>query len=147
MGVGLLRNQQAPRGEILKHLSQCDRSLVKLQVSIDGATAETNDRIRGKGSFADATAGLREASRLGFETSLTTAVTATNYDQLLQLTELAKELGAKAQHLMWLHKRGRIIEDANTMFPDVPRLIDEVCAARRIPPGFYRGFASLEFGA
>ncbi len=127
----ILSNATLFQGELLKQLEQCDRELVKLQISVDGASPETNDPIRGRGSFANATQGLQRASRLGFDTSLTTAVTATNCDELVRLTELAKELGAKAQHLMWLHKRGRILEEGNDLFPAMPKLIETVRATKR----------------
>ena len=127
----ILTNATLFRGDVLKQLQQCDRALVKLQVSVDGATPATNDPIRGIGSFEGATAGLRTASSLGFETSLTTAVTATNVRELPQLAELAHALGAKAQHLMWLHKRGRVMEDGNGFFPRLPDLIEMVRATKR----------------
>jgi len=109
----ILTNASLFRGDILRRLDQCDRALLKLQVSIDGATSETNDAIRGKGSFVAATEGLKRVGELGFETSLTTVVTARNAHDLMQLTELANSLGAKAQHLMWLHKRGRVVEGSD----------------------------------
>jgi len=127
----ILTNATLFQGACLKRLDDCDKTLLKLQVSVDGATPATNDHIRGKGSFEAATTGLQRASALGFDTSLTTAVTATNCPELAQLTELAKALGAKAQHLMWLHKRGRIVERADGLFPDLPQLIEAVRTTKR----------------
>ncbi|MBI3323862.1 MAG: radical SAM protein, partial [Candidatus Omnitrophica bacterium] len=151
-GLIILTNATLFRGEILKRLGQCDRTLLKLQVSLDGASPATNDPIRGQGSFAASTDGLRQASALGFDTSLTTVVTGTNLHELTQLTDLAKALGAKAQHLMWLHKRGRVLEEpvssasrpkgsnghppsdgvgTNGFFVSLPQLIEVVRAVKR----------------
>ncbi len=127
----LLTNATLFRGALLKELASCDRQLLKLQVSLDGASPSTNDPIRGTGSFAASTEGLRHASALGFDTSLTTVVTATNCHELAGLTQLAKDLGAKAQHLMWLHKRGRVLEGTNGLFPTMPQLIDAVRSVKR----------------
>jgi len=127
----ILTNATLFQGERLAQLDVCDRALLKLQVSVDGASPATNDPIRGAGSFATATAGLTQASRLGFDTSLTTAVTTTNCGELVKLTHLARDVGAKAQHLMWLHKRGRILEEAKSFFPDIPRLIEAVRAVKQ----------------
>ncbi|MBI3088142.1 MAG: radical SAM protein, partial [Candidatus Omnitrophica bacterium] len=118
-------------GERLRRLEACDRLLLKLQVSVDGAVPETNDPIRGRGSFAASTEGLRRASALGFDTSLTTVVTGHNLHELTALTQLAKESGAKAQHLMWLHKRGRVLEGSDGFFVETPRLIELVRAVKR----------------
>ena len=41
-----------------------------ISFSLDGATAETNDPIRGKGSFAACTAGIRQAVARDFAASL-----------------------------------------------------------------------------
>ncbi|MBI2070698.1 MAG: methyltransferase domain-containing protein [Elusimicrobia bacterium] len=104
-----------PRLEALKTL---DRERLNFQVSLDGCRPETNDPIRGAGVFAKASAGLKTLNELGFATSLTAAVTKSNVRDLEQLPKLAKELGAKSVHLMWLHKRGRILEtDGSAAFP------------------------------
>ncbi|MBI1975950.1 MAG: radical SAM protein, partial [Candidatus Omnitrophica bacterium] len=52
--------------KLLGELSRLDRSRLKFQVSIDGADPETNDPIRGRGSFQAAVAGIRQLSPLGF---------------------------------------------------------------------------------
>ena len=127
----ILTNATVFRGEALKRLGDCDRRLLKLQVSIDGATPETNDAIRGQGSFAASTEGLRRAGELGFDTSLTTVIAARNAHELLRLTDLAKQLGAKAQHLMWLHKRGRVMEGHDGWFLSATQMIDAVRAVKR----------------
>ncbi|MBI3324942.1 MAG: methyltransferase domain-containing protein [Candidatus Omnitrophica bacterium] len=127
----ILTNATLFRGEWLKRLGECDRSLLRLQVSVDGASPATNDPIRGVGSFQAATEGLRRLREIGFDTSLTTAVTAGNCEELPALTELAKALGAKAQHLMWLHKRGRIIESQDGWFPSLERLVAAVREVKR----------------
>jgi len=96
---------QAPRRRVLESLN---RELVKFQVSVDGSTPAINDPIRGKGSFAATASGMQELARYGFEMTLTTVATGGNLDDLPNLTRLAKACGARAQHLMWIHRRGRV---------------------------------------
>ncbi len=105
----ILTNATLLKGEKAEGVKTLNRQKVRFQVSVDGASPETNDPIRGKGSFQSAVEGLRYLASLGFETSITTAVTGTNLQDLLGITRLARELGVKTQHLMWLHKRGRIV--------------------------------------
>ena len=97
-------------------LASLDRAKVRFQVSLDGASATENDRLRGPGSFEKASAGLRLLSSMGFETSLTAVPCRSNLATLPQLPALAKSLGASSFHLMWPHRRGR----ATAMLDDVP---------------------------
>ena len=136
----VLTNATLFRGERAEALKTLDRQRVRFQVSIDGASPETNDQIRGKGSFQAAVEGLRFLASMGFQTSITTAVTATNLQDLLGITRLASELGVATQHLMWLHRRGRIVSPekaghgsngngsnaAGSGFPSADQLIDLV---------------------
>ncbi|PIQ81557.1 MAG: hypothetical protein COV76_08280 [Candidatus Omnitrophica bacterium CG11_big_fil_rev_8_21_14_0_20_64_10] len=120
----VLTNATLFKGEKAEEVKRLDRRKVRFQVSIDGASPETNDRIRGKGSFQSAVEGLRFLASLGFQTSITTAVTAANLQDLLGITRLGSELGVATQHLMWLHKRGRIV--GRERFPSAEQLIEVV---------------------
>ena len=106
----VLTNATLFHGERLSMLKRQDRERLKLQVSLDGARPEINDPIRGEGTFPKIVDGLRTLANLGFETSLTAVVTTSNLEDVVNLPALAKENGAKAVHLMWPHRRGRIME-------------------------------------
>ena len=125
----ILTNATLFRDHVLQRLDQCDRDLLKLQVSLDGASPSTNDLMRGEGSFTTATEGLRRANQLGFDTSLTTVVTASNCQELPEITTLARTLGVRTHHLMWLHKRGRVLEGIDGWAPGLTQLIE---TARRV---------------
>ncbi len=114
------------RASVLKEL---DPQWVKFQVSVDGSTAAINDPIRGKGSLEETLKGVQALRAAGFEVSLTTVVTASNVDDLVSMTELAREYDVKNQHLMWLHRRGRVTEndtEQNAWFPETDQLIRKV---------------------
>ena len=112
-------------------LDGLDRTKVRFQVSIDGSTPAINDPIRGKGSFTAAIAGLQELSRRGFDVTLTTVVTGANLTDLPNLVRLASSAGVRSQHLMWMHRRGRVIEEQNGWFPSTQQLIDATRAVRQ----------------
>ena len=81
-----------------------DRSLAKdlsslemlyLQVSLDGATQEINDSIRGEGTYKKILHGLECLAKEGVKFSVNTVLTKTNFPQLNSLRELARGYGAE----------------------------------------------------
>ncbi|HLB95173.1 MAG TPA: radical SAM protein, partial [Nitrospiria bacterium] len=123
----ILTNATLFRGERLEGLRRQDRSRLKFQVSLDGSRPEINDPLRGEGTFRQIVEGLETLADLGFDSSLTSVVTADNLDDIVNLPELARANGAKSLHLMWLHRRGRILEcngsGAEHHFPTVEQLL------------------------
>lgn len=68
---------------------------VDVQVSLDGATAEVNDRIRGAGSYATALRALENLNEAGFQNAkLSVVVTRENVGQLDELKAIADRYGA-----------------------------------------------------
>ena len=143
----ILTNATLFKGQGAAALKTLDRERVRFQVSIDGASPATNDPIRGTGAFEAAVGGLRLLAELGFETSITTAVTVSNLKDLPGITELAHRLGVRTQHLMWLHRRGRVVSHESNLrarrkgngagepmdpgFPGVNQLIEVVRDVKR----------------
>jgi mycofactocin biosynthetic radical S-adenosylmethionine protein MftC len=68
--------------------------LVHIQVSLDGATPEANDKIRGTGTYQRILQGIELLSRRGVPFSLNTVVTSMNYTQLDRLKALAAAYNA-----------------------------------------------------
>jgi mycofactocin radical SAM maturase len=68
---------------------------VDVQISLDGATAEINDAVRGPGSFAMAVRALENLAAAGFEDAkISVVVTRHNVDQLDDFQALADRYGA-----------------------------------------------------
>lgn len=107
----------------LDRLGRFSRDRLRLQISLDGAAAETNDRYRGRGTFDRIGEGTRAVAGLGFPVSLTTVVTRENLEELPRITGIVKAWGAQSQHLMWTHRRGRILETEPNAFPSCQDLI------------------------
>jgi len=122
----VLTNATLFAGRVRQQLDTLNRERIKFQVSIDGARPETNDPIRGAGTFVKALEGARILADLGFEVSLTTVTTEENLDELPQIPAIVKSVGAKSQHLMWSHRRGRAAESDNGFFPENLALLGAV---------------------
>ncbi len=122
----VLTNATVFRGPIKAGLKTLDPAKVRFQVSIDGAGPATNDRIRGPGTFAKALDGARLLVDLGFDVSLTTVPTRENLSELPEIPSIVRSVGAKSQHLMWAHKRGRAAASTDGFFPDIPSLLAAV---------------------
>lgn len=69
--------------------------MLYLQVSLDGATAEVNDDIRGQGTYARILSAAEVLARHGVEFSLNAVLTRLNYPQLDDLRRLAAGFGAQ----------------------------------------------------
>ncbi len=69
--------------------------LVNVQVSLDGATANANDRLRGRGTFTRIIHGIERLAGKDIPLSINTVVTSLNFDQLDSLKKLAASYGAR----------------------------------------------------
>lgn len=78
--------------------------------SLDGPEAAVNDPIRGKGSFARCTAGLRAAKRHGFPVSLIYTVSADNLHALERMPPLLSDLGVDRFFIQVIGIRGKSAE-------------------------------------
>lgn len=85
-----------------------DAGIQRISVSIDGATAESHDQFRGvAGAFDGALEGLAHARAVGLPFQINTTVTKGNLEELPGIHELARNLGAAAQHIFVLVPTGR----------------------------------------
>lgn len=69
--------------------------LINVQVSLDGATPEVNNRIRGEGTYEKIIRGLDLLGGKGIQLSVNTVVTSMNYWQLEDMKTLATAHGAR----------------------------------------------------
>ena len=90
---------------------------VDVQVSLDGATAVVNDRVRGPGSYATAIGAMENLAGAGFEGfKLSVVVTRENVSQLDAFKELADGFGAQLR-LTRLRPSGRGAEVWDRLHP------------------------------
>lgn len=99
-------------------------ALLRIQVSLDGATAATNDAIRGSGSYARIIQGIALLRKHGFpDLSINTVVTRTNFCEMERLCALARRYGVKTRL-----SRFRPAGNAKQVWPEY-RLDNEQLAA------------------
>ncbi len=78
-----------------------------ISFSLDGATATTNDAIRGAGSYKRCIEGIGKAVAKGFSTSLIYTVSTANICELDDMTDLVTDLGVDRVFIQVLGIRGR----------------------------------------
>jgi len=96
-------------------------SMLYLQVSLDGATVEVNDRIRGKGTFKRILKGLDCLVSNNVHFSINTVLTRVNYPQLDMLRTLAKYFGAELR-VSRFRPSGRAKQSKAWLGPDKEQL-------------------------
>ena len=79
-----------------------------MSLSLDGATPETHDRLRGvRGTWQHTLDALRTAREVGLRTQINTTVMRSNVRELADIFHLAKENGAVAWEVFFLIRTGR----------------------------------------
>ncbi len=68
--------------------------LRRVQVSLEGATAETNDAVRGTGSFDSTIKAIRHLRKAGIDVSIMTTISRLNYMEIPDVIKLAGDEGA-----------------------------------------------------
>ena len=77
-----------------------------LSFSLDGATPETNDAIRGEGSFKQVLKGVESARAKNFSCSMIYTVSSHNIHEIDQMPALAKDLGISHFFIQVIGLRG-----------------------------------------
>ncbi|MEM2941774.1 MAG: PqqD family peptide modification chaperone [Thermoproteota archaeon] len=135
--VHLLTNGTLITSEIARRLKKLEP--MSIQVSIDGSTAETHNKIRGEGSFERVINGIRRLKEAGFNRSLTVAMTIMkiNKHEIEDFVSFAEKLGANGVHFPVFQDTGRGLKNREllNLSPDDVREVFQRLAAiwRRQP--------------
>ncbi|HWI39876.1 MAG TPA: mycofactocin radical SAM maturase [Verrucomicrobiae bacterium] len=97
--------------------------LVAIQVSLDGASRETCDAIRGDGVFDGAIDALKLLAASPIPTSINTVLTAENASEIPALHALAKELGVSLR-VSRFRPSGRGADNWDALRPNPRQLLD-----------------------
>jgi [mycofactocin precursor peptide]-tyrosine decarboxylase / 3-amino-5-[(4-hydroxyphenyl)methyl]-4,4-dimethylpyrrolidin-2-one synthase len=94
VGVKFSTNGSRITPQIAERLTATD--YVDVQISLDGATADVNDRVRGPGSYDTALRAMHALADAGFQGfKISVVVTRENIAQLDRFKEIADDLGAQ----------------------------------------------------
>ncbi len=115
VGVKFSTNGTRLTPERARQLAALD--YLDVQISIDGATAATNDAVRGEGSFAAARRAMDNLAAAGFGPfKISVVVTRQNVEELDALDALAHSYGAQLR-LTRLRPSGRGVETWDALHP------------------------------
>ncbi len=132
VGVKFSTNGVRITAEVAAKLAASD--YVDVQISLDGATAEVNDAVRGPGSFAMAIRALENLAEAGFnDAKISVVVTRHNVDQLDEFAALAAHYGATLR-ITRLRPSGRGADVWDELHPTAAQqvqLYDWLVAKRR----------------
>jgi MoaA/NifB/PqqE/SkfB family radical SAM enzyme len=92
-----------------------------LSFSLDGATQNTNDAIRGKGSYYTVLAGIQKARERGFTCSMIYTVSDKNIHELARMPALVKGLGIDRFFIQVIGMRGE--SSASSSSDPLPRVL------------------------
>ena len=108
---------------------------LKVQVSLDGATAPTNDAIRGAGTFAKATATVQRLVGRGIPVTLCMVCCRENLAEIPAYFRLARSLGVEEVRFIPLKKLGNGQAGAVTPAPQL-EIVTAICRELDANPGF-----------
>lgn len=123
--VGLQSNGMLFSTGAVAALRELDFPGLRLQVSLDGATAANHDRVRGAGSFAAVVAGLRRLAAAGLASRVVIAFTEMRHNlaEFPALLELGAGLGVRAVQAGTLIAGGRAVSAEAIQPPDSPQYL------------------------
>lgn len=93
--LAVLTNGTCTTDEHVEKLQRYEK-LSEIQVSLDGATEETHDAVRGKGSFEKATEAIRKLREANIKTAVMFTLTKQNKSEAIQMLDLSEQLGVDA---------------------------------------------------
>ena len=128
----LMTNGTALKGGRLRALASLPNDRLRVQISLDGASPEINDPIRGAGTFDRIRSGIRASVESGLRTTITMTLLRHNLSNAPALVELAAELGVANVHLLWPHRRGRLLTGPFASLPAADDILASVREARKV---------------
>ncbi len=103
---------------------------LRIQISLDGPTAEINDPIRGAGTFQRILDGVDTAVAAELRPTLTATILRHNLGSLDDIVRLASDHDVRNVHLLWPHRRGRVLDGNLADLPTAEEILVAVRKAR-----------------
>jgi radical SAM protein with 4Fe4S-binding SPASM domain len=123
--ISLQTNGMLFTAETVDLLAELDFPQLRLQISLDGATAPAHDLVRGEGAYAGVMAGLRRLAQRGLAPQITIFFTEMrhNLEEFPALLQLAAELGIGAVVTGTLVRCGRAAAETDIAPPDLEQYL------------------------
>lgn len=129
IAVRLSTNATLVTNDIAIKLSNLLNPLMdSIQISLDGATALSHEKVRGKNSFEKTITGIRNLVNNGFIPYINCTVTSENIFELVDMYNLVKKLGLQRLTLSKIlpsdETHNNLYPDINTLFLEVAKVIE-----------------------
>ena len=108
-------------------------SNVMVQVSLDGAREETNDFIRGKGSYRKTVRGIEHLVTAQVPCVIAMTLVKQNLNEISEMVDLAKTFGLNHMHFPILQVKGRAKESESEVVPENEAMVSAVKEIFKIP--------------
>ena len=115
--------------DLARTLASLPKGNLIVQVSLEGPDAQTNDAIRGEGSFDRAMRGIQALQNAGIVPVVTTTLTRLNYMKAPETTRFLASLGIRDHHILWLHQCGRMRQSNTELVlsgPEIARTMERL---------------------
>ena len=129
--VTLITNGTLITEEIACSLSSYPNVIV--QVSLDGAREETNDFIRGKGSYRKTVRGIEHLVTAQVPCAIAMTLVKQNVNEISEMVDLAKKVGITRLHFPILQLIGRARTHEPEIFPDTELVVSAIKEILEIP--------------
>ena len=128
--IGILTNGTLLDAALARDLKRYNK-LKEVQVSLDGATAETHDFVRSPGSFVRALNGIEQLRINGFSVAVMFTLTRNNHHEALSIIDLADAVGCTSITVERVISSGQAAGQNFDLFPEEIRNIYESIAAKK----------------
>ncbi len=99
--------------QVNKLKSISPQKITYIRVSLDGASAEMHDQVRGKGAYEKTIRSIRELVEIGHQVAITSTIFQFNIHEALSLLPLADQLGVSLINYHVFSEEGRGVEKAH----------------------------------
>lgn len=128
IAVSLSTNAILITKEIAQKLGSILNPVVdNIQVSIDGATAETHDKVRGIGAFEKTIQGINNLVEVGIYPSINSTATVFNISEMPEIYKLAQKIKAKKLTITRItpfeDTQNNLVPDFNSIFKYIAEVI------------------------
>lgn len=128
----ILTNATLFDDEKVRALEKVKSPRLILQTSLEGHYAEIHDRLRGKGSFDKAVAGIKRLMNIGITPVVSTAISRYNEKNIPDTSRFLSKLGIKEHNLLWMHVKGRGASNVEELFVPSDRIASIMKDIRKV---------------
>lgn len=94
--VEIVSNGTGFNEQFFDSIKNCNKSLIRIKISLDSISAEKNNKIRGKGSYETALKSMENCKKYGWTYRVQMVVVNSNKNEIVDMYNLVREKGASS---------------------------------------------------